>query len=198
MSAIKSSEKPNVFIQINNINLVFETSSDLFSPNAPDKGTLAMLNLADFENKSKILDLGCGWGLTGIYAAKLIGEENVFMSDISERAVEISKKNALLNNVQGVTVIQSDGFKEINEKDFSLILSNPPYHTDFSVAKHFIEKGFNRLTVGGELIMVTKRREWYKNKLVSVFGGTKITESGGYFIFTAQKRNNNYAKSVKI
>ena len=31
---------------------------------------------------------------------------------------------------------------------FDWILSNPPYHTDFSVPKRFIEKGFNRLKVG--------------------------------------------------
>jgi len=44
---------------------------------------------------------------------------------------------------------------------FTKILCNPPYHTDFSVAKHFIEKGFNRLAIGGAMWMVTKAFEGY-------------------------------------
>lgn len=73
------------------------------------------------------------------------------------------------------------------DNDFTLILSNPPYHTDFSVPKHFIEIGFKKLVLGGKLIMVTKRLDWYKNKLTSIFGGVKIN---GYYVFIAEKRKN--------
>ena len=43
--------------------------------------------------------------------------------------------------------------------------------------------------------MVTKRKEWYKNKLISVFGGVKIDEIDGYYVFTAQKRNARISKN---
>lgn len=66
---------------------------------------------------------------------------------------------------------QSDGLKNIPEAGFTLILSNPPYHTDFSVAKEFIEDGFCKLLVGGKMLMVTKRLDWYRNRLSAVFGG---------------------------
>ncbi|MDT8719163.1 methyltransferase [Clostridium sp. 19966] len=46
---------------------------------------------------------------------------------------------------------QSDWVKDIDEKDFAIILSNPPYHADFSVPKEFIEKGFNRLVICGKM-----------------------------------------------
>lgn len=36
--------------------------------------------------------------------------------------------------------------------------------------------------------MVTKRLEWYKNKLTSVFGGVKVIEKDGYYVFVAEKR----------
>jgi 16S rRNA (guanine1207-N2)-methyltransferase len=65
---------------------------------------------------------------------------------------------------------------------------------DFSVPKHFIEKGFNHLKIGGKLFMVTKRKEWYKNKLISVFGGVKIWEENGYYVFMAQKTQSSYSK----
>lgn len=71
---------------------------------------------------------------------------------------------------------------------FTLILSNPPYHTDFAVAKRFIEQGFVCLELGGRMMMVVKRLAWYQNKMSAVFGGVKVSEMDGYFILTAEKR----------
>lgn len=177
---------------INQIELAFLTSKNCFSPNQIDKGTLAMLSCIQFTENQKVLDLGCGYGVVGIYAAKIVGCTNVYMLDVLEEAVMLSKLNAIKNNVNDVTIIKSDGFKELDETNFDIILSNPPYHTDFSVAKMFIEKGFNRLKIGGKMFMVTKRRDWYKNKLISIFGGAVISEIDGYFVFEAEKRQNFY------
>jgi len=182
---------------INGVELTFETAPTSFSPQGIDKGTLAMLSVAEFSQGDKVLDLGCGYGAVGIYAAKIIGCQNVIMSDIDHESIELAEKNAELNGVSGIEIIQSDGFNNITEKDFTLILSNPPYHTDFSVAKHFIEKGFNRLKICGKMLMVTKRRDWYKNKFIAIFGGVKIKEIGEYLIFCAQKRSADYAGKAK-
>jgi 16S rRNA (guanine1207-N2)-methyltransferase len=62
------------------------------------------------------------------------------------------------------------------------------------VPKHFIEKGFNRLKIGGKMFMVTKRKDWYFNKLRAVFGGVKVTEIDDYFVFCAEKRSMKYAQ----
>jgi len=179
---------------INDIQLTFETAGTSFSPHGCDRGTLAMLSAVEFSDGDKLLDLGCGYGVVGIYAAKLIGEQNVVMSDVDEISVALAKTNAELNRVSGVKILISDGFRDIQDKDFTLILSNPPYHEDFSVPKHFIEKGFNRLRVGGKMYMVTKRKDWYKNKLIAIFGGVRIHEIDGYFVFCAEKRSTQYAK----
>jgi len=177
--------------EIDGIQLRFVTSPALFSPNGLDAGTRAMLSLVAFPARGKILDLGCGYGAVGIYAAKLAGEEYVTMSDVDEAAVAAAKENAALNGVTGVRVILSDGFDGIGDAGYAVILSNPPYHADFSVAKRFIEKGFNRLAVGGKFYMVTKRETWYKNKFTSVFGGVTVRERDGYFVFIAEKRTEN-------
>ena len=58
------------------IPLSFQTESSLFSPKAIDSGTLAMLSSVDFLPSDKVLDLGCGYGVVGILAAKLVGEAN--------------------------------------------------------------------------------------------------------------------------
>lgn len=173
---------------INGIPLTLYAQDGMFSPNAPDKGTLAMLSAAEISVGDKLLDLGCGSGIVGIYAAKLIGGENVVMTDSSELAAECAKKNAAVNNVPEISVCCGNGYENVTDRDFTLILSNPPYHTDFSVAKAFIEGGYRRLAFGGKMIMVTKRLDWYKNKLTSVFGGVKVKEIDGYYVFTAEKR----------
>lgn len=190
--------------EIKGIKLNIETDSDIFSPSAADRGTLAMLSETEFRENDRVLDLGCGCGIVGILAAKLT-KNPVVMCDISENAVRISRENAQNNGVHVVSVSENGGtgieyfpsadirvsnaYSNINERDFTLILSNPPYHTDFSVAKSFIEGGFRKLAAGGRLVMVTKRLDWYKNKLSSVFGGVKVRESDGYYVFTAEKRS---------
>jgi len=182
---------------INGIDLSFETSSKIFSPLAIDMGTLAMLSAVELSPGDKLLDLGCGYGIVGIYAAKLVGYQNVVMSDIDKECLRLSTSNVERNNVSGVKIIESNGFENISDSGFTLILSNPPYHTDFSIAKHFIEKGFNRLQVGGMMFMVTKRRDWYRNKFVAIFGGVQIIEANGYFVFRAEKRNMSYANKKR-
>lgn len=174
--------------RIKDVDMVFETAPSIFSPNSIDQGTLAMLSVIDFLPSDKVLDLGCGYGVVGILAGKLIGEENVIMCDVSEQAIEYAAMNLRLNNAPDIRACLSDGYKNVAETDFTLILSNPPYHADFSVPKHFIEVGFKKLVLGGKLVMVTKRLDWYKNKLTSVFGGVKIHEINGYYVFVAEKR----------
>lgn len=174
--------------EINGIKLTLYAHESMFSPNAPDRGTVAMLQSTEFKSGDKLLDLGCGTGIAGIYAAKLIGGENVVMTDCSETAAEYAKRNAAINGVREITVCCGYGYENVADRDFTLILSNPPYHTDFSVAKEFIEGGYRRLVFGGRMVMVTKRLDWYKNKLAKVFGGVRVQESDGYFVFTAEKR----------
>lgn len=173
-----------------------ETQRGLFSPEHIDRGTLAMLRQVHIEPGMRIMDLGCGCGVVGIVAAKIAGEENVFLSDVDPVAVKIARRNAARNGVGGVRCYVSDGFRDVDEAGFDLILSNPPYQTDFSVAKGFIEKGFNRLKIGGRLVMVTKRRAWYRNKLISVFGGVEIREADGYCVFLAERRSRSYANAA--
>lgn len=181
-------------LQIKGIHLQLESDSRLFSPQKADAGTLLLLNHVDFSPQDKVLDLGCGYGLVGILAASLIPPEQVYMTDIDSLAVAAASNNLKLNGVAGVTIKQGNAYEGIDSSDFTLILSNPPYHTDFSVAKTFIEKGFNRLAIDGRLFMVTRRKDWYKNKLIAIFGGVRIWEEDGYYVFMAIKRNNNYAK----
>jgi len=82
--------------------------------------------LNDKIKKYNILDLCTGSGAIGVSVAKYINSF-VTMSDISDKALEIAKKNAVNNGVANeCKFILSNMFEGIEGK-FDVIVSNPPY-----------------------------------------------------------------------
>lgn len=95
------------------------------------------------ENLSKIIDLCTGSGAIGISIIKNINIENssVELIDISNKALNIAKRNAILNGVYNkVKIVESDLLskkideinsvvdkEEIDELKVDIIISNPPY-----------------------------------------------------------------------
>ena len=49
--------------------------------------------------------------------------------DLSKKAIEITKQNALNNNAK-ITTVESDLFDNLNNEKFDVIVSNPPYIDD--------------------------------------------------------------------
>jgi release factor glutamine methyltransferase len=78
----------------------------------------------DISNK-KILEIGSGAGLLALVAAKK--GAIVTAVDINPKAVENTKLNATANGLN-VTVLQSDLMAAVSEKQFDLVLINPPYY----------------------------------------------------------------------
>ena len=77
------------------------------------------------DKESRILDLCCGSGCIGISLKKFLKKATVHLSDISAKAIEVAKKNAILLNTD-VQIITSNLFENIQET-YDIIVSNPPY-----------------------------------------------------------------------
>lgn len=75
----------------------------------------------------KIVDIGTGSGILGIYLKEYFPKSDVICSDISAKALEIASKNAKLHHVE-IDFRQGDILEPIaNENNIDVIVSNPPY-----------------------------------------------------------------------
>ena len=84
-----------------------------------------VISLAN-DDKNKILDVCTGSGAIAVSLAKYIKNSNVMAIDISKEALKIAEKNSFNNNVN-IKFIESDLFNNLEENDFDIIVSNPPY-----------------------------------------------------------------------
>jgi release factor glutamine methyltransferase len=74
----------------------------------------------------RILDIGTGSGIIPIVLKKHFPDAEIFAMDISEKALEIARKNAEFHQVE-IHFFQQDYLNsELNEK-YDIIISNPPY-----------------------------------------------------------------------
>lgn len=121
-------------------NLKFKVSQALFSSHIIDSGTQRLLRtfMGNDIRFNKILDLGCGYGPIGITLKTLTPSSEVYMVDRDALALEYTRLNAKLNNVNDIRVYGSLGYDSVTEKDFDLIISNIPAKVGKNVLSHML------------------------------------------------------------
>lgn len=80
------------------------------------------------QTPERILDLCTGSGCIGIACALAFESAEVVLSDISPAALDVAADNIQLHQVADrVSLRLSDGFTNLADEQFDLIVSNPPY-----------------------------------------------------------------------
>jgi len=91
--------------------------------------------IADPEKITKVLDLCTGSGCLAILAADAFPYASVDAVDLSPAALSVAERNVADYELQDrVNLIESDLFAKLGDKEYDLIISNPPYVDAKSVA----------------------------------------------------------------
>ena len=86
-----------------------------------------VLKISKKDRSKRILDICTGSGAIAIALKKLGGFERVDALDISDKALEVAKKNAKELNLD-INFLKSDMFSSLTcENKYDIIVSNPPY-----------------------------------------------------------------------
>ena len=154
-NTLKSNPQEIAF-RVNGIPLKFKTDTGVFSKDNFDRGTKVLLKFfRNQEGIKDVLDLGCGYGVVGIYLNKVYNHR-VDMVDINERAVLLTNENIRLNDVEG-HCFKSDGFTNIDKK-YDIIITNPPIRVGKKKMFELLTNSKSFLTENGELTLVINKK----------------------------------------
>jgi len=170
---------------IRGVTLEFYTHPSLFSASAVDEGTRLLLENIEVPNEGLALDVGCGYGVIGIFLAKYNPRLKVYMVDINPLAVKLARLNAKLNNVQDrVVVIKGDLYDPVRDMKFDTIVSNPPLASGMKVVLRIIREGYERLKDSGSLQLVLRKGDAkvVREALNTGFKIRKLIRKHGYTI----------------
>jgi release factor glutamine methyltransferase len=121
-----------------------DTVDEVYNPNDDSYMLLKIVEVASGEN---FLEVGAGTGLIAIHAARI--GANVTATDVSPHAVELTRRNAIKNQVR-MHVLQSDLFEKVNGY-FDVIAFNPPYLPGDSSSTTWIERSWTGGQKGSEI-----------------------------------------------
>ena len=175
---------------LRDVDFVFHSTWGLFSPRGIDEGTLLLLPYLEIEPTDDCLDLGCGYGPIGLTMAKLASEGITTLVDRDFKAVEYSQKNADANNIANVDILLSNGFDQIRDKKFDVVVSNIPAKVGNELMTLFFSDAMQQLNTGGKVYIVTINglRGYIKRIFKDIFGNyTKLKQGKNYTIHMAVK-----------
>ncbi len=138
--------------------LAIELQADrgVFGSKGVDLGTLTLLREAPAPPpEGELLDLGCGYGAIAIALARRAPEARVWAIDVNERALELTRSNALAAKTSNVTACLPDEVPA--DIRFAAVYSNPPVRVGKGPLHELLLRWLPRLVAGGSAYLVVQR-----------------------------------------
>lgn len=161
----------------------------VFSHRRIDGGARALLRAATIEPGMRVLELGCGSGVVSLALALRAPDVQVQALDSNVRAVACAKLGAELNGLSNVTVTlntaESEPGEAISTASFDLVVANPPYFSNNRIAEIFARCAARALKPSGTALFVTKRAEWFQERLPELFAAIAVEPAGNYLVVRA-------------
>ncbi|MBI4140641.1 class I SAM-dependent methyltransferase [Candidatus Woesearchaeota archaeon] len=182
-----------ITFRINETELKLTTASGVFSRKKIDLGTKILIENIEIKKNTKVLDLGCGYGIIGISIAKIIPDTKVVLTDANKRATQLAKQNAKQNNVT-VDVRTGNSYETVAGETFDYILLNPPQTAGRKICFQLIEHAPQHLNKQGVFYLVARHKKGgavLEAKMKETFGNAEtVARESGFRVYKSTKQKD--------
>lgn len=168
------------------------TRPGVFARHGLDAGTRLLLDALTVRTTDRVLDVGCGYGIIGMAAAQRVGAAAVTLVDADLIAIECAAETLRRNGLTEMRLLLGDGPSAVAEERFTLIVSNPPFHSGHGVtleiAQRFVAQAYGALEMRGRLVIVANRFLPYHRAMQEAFGAVEtVAQTPQYRVLTSAR-----------
>jgi len=152
-----AASRPRVVrLHLGPLELELQADRGVFGSKGVDLGTLTLLREAPAPPRTgEILDLGCGYGPIALTLAIRSPGAQVYAVDVNERALELTRLNAVAAQASNVVVGKPDEVPATLQ--FDAIYSNPPVRVGKAPLHELLMTWLPRLRPGAPAYLVVQR-----------------------------------------
>lgn len=155
--------------------LKLEARPGTFGYSHLDAGTRALADGVEVLPGDAVLDIGCGYGALGLAVAAEV--PRVVLVDSNARAVALAVRNAASNQAANAQALLRADLEDLGEPAFDLVVTNPPYYSNWRIARSFVNTAASLLRPGGRLWLVAKAAGQHAELLDERFREVRIVDT---------------------
>ena len=174
--------------------LVFTTSSGVFSQDGLDKATAVLLRNSTPPTGGVVLDLGCGWG--PIACSLATTSATVWAVDVNERSLDLVRRNAAQLGLTNINAVRPEDVPA--DALFTSIWSNPPIRVGKNELHAMLLHWLPRLEPGSDAWLVVQRnlgsdslQRWLQAELPREFAVLRAATNKGYRVLRCRRRSGH-------